>query len=198
MVFNGRVTAPIMVDTGSPGLVISADLANQLGLFHEDSSNLLVIIGGVGGREVAIRTIVDKVQICSITEECIPAHIISDMADAYQGLVGMDILANYTVTIDSAQKRLIARKNPDSDQLPAGHGQSWWQRNFQEFNRYDEFWEGQLKAIDDRDGPYTRLPTSRNKAIKAFIEYQCQESKKLLTKLDRYASWKGVPRHWRR
>ena len=198
IVFNGRVTAPIMVDTGSPGLVISAELASQLGLFREDSSNLLVTIGGIGGREVAIRTIVDKVQIGSITEQCIPAHIVSDMADAYQGLVGMDILANYTVTIDSAHKRLTARKNPDSDQLPAGHGQDWWQRSFREFNYYKEFWEDQLKAVDERDGPYTRLPTSKSKRIKAFIEYQRVEADKLLSKLDRYASWKGVPRHWRR
>jgi len=198
MVFNGRITVPIMVDTGSPGLVISAELADRLGLFREDSSNLLVMIGGIGGREVAVRTIVDKVQIGSITEECIPAHIVGEMAEAYEGLVGMDILANYTVTIDSAQKRLIARKNPASDQLPAGHGQNWWQRNFREFNYYKELWENQLKAVDDRGGPYTKLPTSRSKELKAFIEYQRAEAEKLLVKLDRYASWKGVPRHWRR
>ncbi|OHB24882.1 MAG: hypothetical protein A2X84_00300 [Desulfuromonadaceae bacterium GWC2_58_13] len=198
IVFNGRVTAPIMVDTGSPGLVISAELASQLGLFREDSSNLLVTIGGIGGSEVAIRTIVDKVQIGSITEEYVPAHIVEEMADAYQGLVGMDILADYTVTIDSANKRLTARKNPASDQLPAGHGQDWWQRSFREFNYYKEFWENQLKTIDDGGGPYTRLPSSRTTKIKAFIEYQRMEADKLLRKLDRYASWKGVPRHWRR
>ena len=61
MVFNNRVTAPILVDTGSPGLVLSAKLASQLGIINEDSNNLVVTIGGIGGKEVAIRTIIDKV-----------------------------------------------------------------------------------------------------------------------------------------
>ena len=34
--FDGRVTAPIVVDTGSPGLVLHASLAYLLGLFSED------------------------------------------------------------------------------------------------------------------------------------------------------------------
>ena len=36
--FNGAVTAPILVDTGSPGLIISDDLADQLGLFDKNGT----------------------------------------------------------------------------------------------------------------------------------------------------------------
>jgi len=198
MVFNNRVTAPILVDTGSPGLVLSAKLASQLGIINEDSNNLVVTIGGIGGKEVAIRTIIDKVRIGAITEEFIPAHIIFETPKAYQGLVGMDILANYTVTIDSANKRLIAKRNPENAEMPAGHGQSWWQRNFREFNFYSNFWESQLTAVNKLNGPYSGLPSGKRNDYKEFIEAQSKEAKDLLMKLDRYASWRGVPRHWRR
>jgi hypothetical protein len=198
MVFNGRVTVPILVDTGSPGLVISAGLADQLGLFNKDGNNLLVTIGGIGGSEPAIRTIIDKVQIGSITEEFIPAHIVREMSDAYQGLVGMDILAKYSVTIDSARHRLVARRNPESSKLPAGRNRHWWETNFREFGFYHEFWEGQLKTINNSGGPYARLSSSRRDEIKRFIEHQYQESKDLFSRLDRYARWNSVPRHWRR
>jgi hypothetical protein len=120
------------------------------------------------------------------------------MADAYQGLVGMDILSKYAITIDSPRQRLVAKRNPESDQLPAGRNRHWWETNFREFSYYSDFWESQLKAVNDSVGPYSRLSTSRREEIKKFIEYQRRESKDLLTKLDRYARWNSVPRHWRR
>jgi len=198
MVFNGHVKAPILVDTGSPGLVISSDLAEQLGLLSAESSRLLVAIGGIGGSTQAIRTIVDKVQIGKVKEEFIPAHIVQKMAKAYQGLVGMDILANYTLTIDSSNHRLVAKENPANQNLPAGRTESWWRSNFREFNHYYEFWNNQLKMLDDSNSPYRSLSTSKREKYKRFIEQQFRESKNLLDQLDRFARFNSVPRHWRR
>lgn len=196
--FNGRVTAPILVDTGSPGLVISAGLASQLGLFKHDGSRMMVAIAGVGGSTVALRTIVDKLQIGAATEEFVPAHIVERMAEAYAGLIGMDVLSGYNLNIDTVHRRLVATVNPAAQNLPGGHGQLWWQALFQEFNYYNDFWKRQEDLINDSDSGYHSLPTSDFNQVREFIEFQRNESRTLLQKLDRQARWNSVPRYWRR
>ena len=118
--FDGRVTAPIMVDTGSTGLVLFDSLAYQLGLFSKDSIILINFLSGIGGVVLAGRTIVDEISIDGIQEKFIPTSIVSDMSDAYAGLIGMDILSNYTLTIDSSKNRLILNLNPEAKELPGG------------------------------------------------------------------------------
>ncbi|MEA3361689.1 MAG: aspartyl protease family protein [Thermodesulfobacteriota bacterium] len=196
--FNGSVTAPILVDTGSPGLVVSAELANQLGLFDVDGSKLMVIISGIGGTQTAVRTIIDNLSIGAITEGFVPAHIVSDMSGAYQGLIGMDILSGYTLTIDPTNKRLIANLVPTAQDQPAGRGRSWWQTTFREFSYYNNFWEQQSVMIGKSDSPYSRLASSESKRVKDFIIDQKKEAQNLYHRLERFARSKAVPRHWRR
>ncbi|MDX2494086.1 MAG: aspartyl protease family protein [Desulfuromusa sp.] len=196
--FNGSMTAPILVDTGSPGLVISAELASQLGLFDQDGSRLMVLISGIGGTQTAARTIIDNLSMGDITEEFIPAHIVSDMSGAYKGLIGMDILSGYTLTIDPTNKRLIANLVPAAQNQPAGRGRSWWQTTFREFSYYNDFWEQQSVMIGKSDSPYSRLASSESKRVKDFIIDQKKEAQDLYSRLERFARSKAVPRHWRR
>lgn len=195
--FNGSVTAPIMVDTGSPGLVLSTDLASRLGLIDPDGHNLLVLISGIGGTKVASKAIVDHLKIGGITEKFIPAHIIPEQSSAYQGLIGMDILSQYSLTIDSANRRLIANKLPPEENRPGGRNRSWWQKNFKELSYYLAFWNEQAELIDSHDSPYSRL-TSRYERVKSFILNQQSQAQKLYDQLERYARDNSVPRHWRR
>ena len=195
--FNGSVTAPILVDTGSPGLVISDDLAERLGLFEKEGSSLMVVISGVGGRQSAVRTIVDKISLGGVSEKFVPAHIVASMSDAYQGLIGMDILSNYRLTIDTANRRLLATANPAAKNLPAGRARTWWESNFREFGFYLKFWEEQASMLSGGDSPYARLTGPRRKKLENFILLQRDEAKHLYQRLDRFARWNSVPRHWR-
>ena len=196
--FNGSRPVPIMVDTGSPGLIITSSLASDLGLFDQDGSQLLVLISGIGGRQIAARTIIDKLAIGGITEKFVPAHIVPDMSDAYQGLIGMDILSSYTLTIDSINKRLIAKAVPQVKDLPGGRSQAWWQTTFREFGYYSNLWKDQAELIGKTDSPYYRLATSEVERLKSFIQHQQNESQNLYNRLERYARWQSVPKHWRR
>lgn len=196
--FNNSVTVPILVDTGSPGLVISAEVANRLGLFASDGSRLMVLISGIGGAQTAARTIIDKISLGNISEEFIPAHIVSQMADAYQGLIGMDILSKYTLTIDPANKQLIANAIKNVQDRPGGRDKSWWLANFREFNYYSQFWEQQAELINASNSPYSRLASSEQQKLKEFILQQKSEAQELYNRLDRFARWKSVPKHWRR
>ena len=197
--FNGQVTVPMMVDTGSPGLVISNTLADRLNLFDEEGGRLMVIISGIGGREVATKTIIDKLTIGGITEKFIPTHIVSGMSSGhYYGLIGMDVLSSYTMTIDPIQHRLIANLIPSAQDQPAGRNRSWWMANFREFGFYQEFWEQQEELVGQSDSPYSRLASSEQERVKKFILRQKTKADELYEKLERYARFNGVPRHWRR
>lgn len=194
--FNNSITAPILVDTGSPGLVLSSDLASALGLIDPDGNNMLVLISGIGGSKVAARAIVDKLSIGTITEKFVPAHIIPQQSTAYKGLIGMDILSQYSLTIDSAARRLIAHKRPPAENRPGGRSRSWWQKNFRELTYYMAFWQEQAELIDQHNSPYSRL-TSSYERVKSFIQTQQDESQQLHDQLERYARSHSVPRHWR-
>ncbi|MCD6581885.1 MAG: aspartyl protease family protein [Desulfuromusa sp.] len=197
--FNGQVTVPMLVDTGSPGLVISNSLADHLNLFDEEDGRLMVVISGIGGRKIATKTIIDKLTLGEITENFIPAHIVSGMSSShYQGLIGMDVLSNYTMTIDPTQHKLVANLIPAARELPAGRNRSWWQANFREFGFYNEYWEQQEGLIGKSDSPYARLSSSEQERIKSFVLQQKNIAAELYNKLERYARFNSVPRHWRR
>ncbi len=197
--FNGQVTVPMMVDTGSPGLVISNSLADRLNLFDEEGGRLMVIISGIGGRKIATKTIIDELTMGAISEKFIPAHIVSGMSsNHYQGLIGMDVLSSYTMTIDPTQHRLVANLIPSAQNLPAGRNRSWWQANFREFGFYNEYWQQQEELLGKSGSPYARLSTSKQEKIKRFVLQQKNKAAELYDKLERYARFNSVPRHWRR
>ncbi|MFL5361452.1 MAG: aspartyl protease family protein [Myxococcales bacterium] len=60
---NGRVTVPMALDTGSPGLIIWSALAEKLELLSRDEGALEVTAAGIGGKAPAILGIVDSVDI---------------------------------------------------------------------------------------------------------------------------------------
>ncbi len=194
--FNNRVTAPILVDTGSPGLILSASLARELGLLSEEGNNLFVLVRGIGGSQVAARAILDELSVGPIRERVVPAHIITDQSPAYRGLIGMDVLSGYTLTIDSVRRCLVARKLEPSVDRPGGHDRLWWSRNFRELNAYISYWEAQAVDIGSGSSKYSSL-SSRFQNVKDFIESQLVESRKLYERLDRHARDNSVPRHWR-
>ncbi len=197
--FNGQVTVPMMVDTGSPGLVISNSLADRLNLFDEEGGGLMVFISGIGGQKTATKTIIDELAMGGITEKFIPAHIVSGMSSShYQGLIGMDVLSSYTMTIDPTQHRLVANLTPSAQNQPAGRNRSWWMTNFREFGFYREYWKQQEELIGKSDSPYARFSTSKQDKIKSFILQQKYKAAELYKKLERYARFNSVPRHWRR
>ncbi|MCW8893552.1 MAG: aspartyl protease family protein [Deltaproteobacteria bacterium] len=197
--FNGQVTVPMLVDTGSPGLVISNNLADRLNLFDEEGGRLMVVISGIGGQKMATKSIIDKLEIGGITEKFIPTHIVTGMSSShYQGLIGMDVLSSYTMTIDPTQHRLIANPIPAAQDLPAGRSRSWWQANFREFGFYSEYWKRQEELMGKSDSAYARLPTSEKERIKNFILQQKNKATELYNKLESFARWNTVPRHWRR
>ncbi len=196
--FDGRVTAPMMVDTGATGLVLSLSLAYQLGLFSKDSSSVWNLISGIGGTELALRTIVDEISIDGIQEKFIPARIVADKSDAWAGLIGMDILSNYTLTIDSSKSRLILNLNPEAKALPGKRNRSWWENTFRELGYYRDLYNTHAELAVLNKYPYSEISDREREDCKKFLLFYREDARDLYQKLENYARWNRVPTHWRK
>jgi len=185
--FNDRVTVPMALDTGSPGMVISFELAAQLGVFSRDRGTLLIEAAGIGGVQPAILTIIDVVSVEDVRDAFVPTTVTASVSDAFEGLIGMDFLTNYMISIDSQKQMLVFQETPPSQDSRGGHDEAWWRKTFSEFRAARDHWKQLAEAVDGGLGT--------NAA--GFAEFQAREAERLLQRLDGYASDSAVPRHWR-
>lgn len=191
--FNDSVTAPMLLDTGAPGLVISPKLANRLGLIDEQDGNLQVMAGGIGGSVSAMLAVVDRIRVGDAETEFLPATITRFPSDEYQGLVGMDFMANYRIGIDTENSVLIFEEIPAQADRPGGHDAAWWRSNFSSFQNMKDHWASYLARLEDAD----MASSEREKRIR-IAKRQYEAAVELCSKLERYASDNAVPLQWRR
>lgn len=196
-VFNGSVSAPLAIDTGAPGTVISYGLAKRIGLLDEDQGKLQVVIGGIGGTAPAIRSIIDTVQVGGAKSEFVPTTISAPISNAFDGLLGLDFVANYTVTIDTKRKVVVFEELPSDPELPGGHDRDWWSSLFREFAESKARWKSYSEDLDKRISASMRSIDNKDIGTKAFAEQQYREADKLFDKLNRYAREHSVPMHWK-
>jgi len=197
VVFNGSVTAPMAIDTGAPGTVISVSLAEKLGLFDEGQGRLLIRAGGIGGSAPAVRSIIDTIQVGGAKIEFVPTTIIAPMSDAFDGLLGLDFVSNYSVTIDSKRKVVVFEELPRDPDHPGGHDREWWTSLFKEFADSRATWKAYSETLDKRIRESMRSIENADSDRKAFADGQYREAEKLFDKLDRYAVENSVPMHWK-
>jgi hypothetical protein len=185
--FNDRITAPMAVDTGSPDMVISFELALRLGIFSRDSGTLFTEAAGIGGTTLAIKTIVDSVSVETARNEFVPTTVTAPLSDQFEGLIGMDFLANHTMHIDTNKQVVVLQETPPDPNARGGHSEAWWRKTFQDFRADRDYWHDLARTMNLREGtPYREA-----------IEFQAREAQRLYLRLDHYASDNGVPRHWR-
>lgn len=197
--FNDSVTAPMLLDTGAPGMWLSLKLAEKLGVFRADEGTLLSQAGGIGGSVLVIRTIIDKVQVGGVSDHFIPTivELTRSRASSYEGLIGMDFMARYSMTVDHKKKVLVFEEIPLDSNSPGGHDEQWWRNTFQEFNHYRDYFRKYQEAVDKRilDTPFGG--NGRYEGLKKAVEWQYSQADKLLGRLEHYASEHSVPRQWR-
>ncbi len=190
--FNGSVTARMALDTGSPGMLISERLAYKLGLFEQDAGRLLTLAGGIGGVTPAIITVIDTVQVAGATDQFIPTVITASLSSAFDGLIGMDFMANYSITIDTRKHVVVFTELPPKPNMPAGHDEFWWRSNFRDFAAMRASWKRYREDLEKQKTDLKNL-----KELKAFAERQHKEADKLFEKLNGYAIRNSVPMPWR-
>lgn len=184
--FNGTRPAPMALDTGATGMVISFELAEQLGVFSKDQGTLVVGVAGVGGEVPAIRTIIDGVAVGGARDAFVPTIVTDRISAEFQGLIGMDFLSNYMVSIDTKKHVVVLQENPPNQDARGGHDEQWWRNTFREF-----------RAARDRWREFADPDRHLGASARALADFQARESERLLQRLDQHASDHAVPQHWR-
>ena len=180
------------LDTGSPGMLISDQLAYKLGLFEQDAGRLLTLAAGIGGLTPAIISVIDTVQVAGATDQFIPTVITKSLSGAFDGLIGMDFMANYSITIDTRKHVVVFTELPPKPNMPASHDEFWWRSNFREFASMRVAWKKYREELERQKTDLKNL-----KELKAFAERQHREADKLFEKLNGYAIRNSVPMQWR-
>jgi hypothetical protein len=114
-------------------------------------------------------------------------------SSAFEGLVGMDFMANYKISIDTRKRVVTFEELPSTSDMPGGHDETWWRLNFGNFSRMRAAWKNYLDKLEK-----VSIKTSETKWRMQIARWQYNEANKLHRKLERYATWNSVPTHWRR
>jgi len=200
--FNNAVTVPMLLDTGAPGMLISPRLAAKLGLFDKDNARIITTAGGVGGSTLAFFTIIDTVQIGPGRDYFMPTKVSKMMSDQYEGLVGMDFMAKYTVKVDTKRHVVVFEELPPRGDVPGGHDEEWWRVNFQEFASMRSWCVQAKKDLIEKEKNNDQnlnenLSGNEISERKRFLDWECLEANKLFDKLNGYAARNSVPMQWR-
>lgn len=201
VVLNGRVTARMALDTGAPGTILSTRLATKLGLMEEGASRLRTAAGGIGGSAPASLVILDSLAVGRAKSEFVPATVTELFSDAWDGLVGMDFLAGYSVNIDSAEHVLVLTEQSPRASTPAGHDEAWWRRTFQLLAGQRAWWKNVRATLEEK---ISKSEVSAGgdaetmQKLLVFARSQDREAEQLASRLERHASTHSVPLEWRR
>jgi hypothetical protein len=191
--FNDSVKANLLLDTGSPGLMITPSLADRLGLIDGQETSLRIMTGGIGGSTPAILAVVDSVQVGDARSEFLPATITTMPSAQFEGLVGMDFMANYKVSIDIEKSILTFDELPPQSDRPGGHDEAWWRSNFERFESLRDEWTRYLERADSES-----LASSEKEKRLKIAKEQFAAADDLCRRLERYARDNAVPTTWRR
>ncbi len=190
--FNGRITAPMLLDTGAPGMHISYALAEKLSIFKKNEGKLMVSVSGIGGNIPAVYTIIDEIHIGEAKANFIPTVITRSVSGKFEGLIGMDFLTNYSVEIDTTKHVVIFEELPARSNMPAGHDETWWRLTFSRFSAMKSAWKKYRSSLEDQKGDSQKI-----NELKKFADQQHREAQKLYSRLWVYAGTHAVPNEWR-
>ncbi len=191
--FNNRVAAPMLLDTGATGMLISLRLAERLGVLDNDRAKLLSLVGGVGGMIPAIFTILDSIRVGDVEYDFIPTTISFLDFQGFDGLIGMDFMTNYSVFIDTRKRRVVFEELPESSNMPAGRSETWWRDTFRKFKSMRAEWRRYRERLYNEDSDSLRV-----RELRAFADSQYENAEDLYDRLNVYASEYSVPLEWRR
>ena len=200
---NNSLTVPMALDTGSTGMIISEALAEKLGVFNKGEGKLFSAVEGIGGKDLAIITVIDAVQVGKAKDDFIPTMVARTPfeSEGFAGLVGMDFMSKYSVQIDAKKHALVFEALPSQQNMPGGHDEEWWRSNFHWFASVRSAWKKLRDYLNSLQGD-TLVAKETGimydiRAVRSFADHQYKAADQLMNKLHGYAVDHAVPMEWR-
>jgi clan AA aspartic protease (TIGR02281 family) len=187
VILNERVKRHLVIDSGASFILISQQIAKELGITIDE--NTPFIPGStVSGMILTPLVTLKSVKVGNATVENVEA-VVYNMPSGQDGLLGNSFLNKFKVVLDSINSKMVlySMKGISSPDRPGGYGRDYWNGQFRFYNRN----LAELKKLKTKyESQGSRSEANRvNNAIRYF-ENQ-------LSDLERRASSAGVPRNWR-
>jgi len=111
-IFNGRVTGELEIDTGAGATLISRRIASDLRLY----SLIPRMVTGVTGSAMASMARIESIRVGDAEVRNVWVYV-HDMPGArpYEGLLGMDFLRHFEMSLDTRQRLLILTPRDESN-----------------------------------------------------------------------------------
>lgn len=111
VLLNRKVTASLLVDTGASLVVISREIAAQLGIEDLDKKGKIHVVLADGSITTAIPITLDSVEIGSSKVKDVRAAVSeTPPGTGLSGLLGMSFLSHFHVKLDSDENCLVLEK----------------------------------------------------------------------------------------
>lgn len=181
VVFNNRVKAMLMVDTGASLVTISEKIAKQLG-YRTGSKSAEIPFTTAGGMVWMPMVALNTVRVGDAKVDLVEASVNNKMGEM-DGLLGMSFLGDYRVEMDTARSQMILKPmGGPNDQRWGGKPALWWKNRYSGYTTKIRNFQLEAKKMD---------LTGHTKAanIKKMVGFY----KDLHKKLDKSADRAGVP-----
>ncbi len=189
MGINGQATGYFLLDTGATMTVIGPQIAQEAGIVLDESLPVLPLktASGLVFPPVAH---VDKFTLGNLS---LPGGdvVIHDIrfGKGVSGLLGMDILSDYQVTIDTQKATLVLKPVKREGPTYGGHSRKWWRSRFGFYRHILRSLENVRKVPERALKPYHITKERVEKSIAIYQER--------LDELSSLAEDELVPLEWR-
>ncbi|VAX26843.1 hypothetical protein MNBD_NITROSPINAE05-818 [hydrothermal vent metagenome] len=181
VLFDNRVKAMLMVDTGASLVTISEKIAKQLG-YRTNSRSAEIPFTTAGGMVWMPMVAFNSVQVGGAKVEMVEASVNNKMGEM-DGLLGMSFLGDYRVEMDTARSQMILKPlGKPGDTRWGGKSAFWWK------NRYSGY-AAKIRNFRLEAKKMEIAGHSKASNIKKMVVFY----KDLQKKLDKKAARAGVP-----
>ena len=181
VLFNNRVKAMLMVDTGASLVTISENIAKQLG-HRKNSKSAQIPFTTAGGMVWMPMLALNTVQVGNAKVNLVEASVNNKMGDM-DGLLGMSFLGDYRVEMDTARSQMILKPlGRPGDSRWGGKSALWWKSRYSGYSTKIRNFQLEAKKMEIQGHP-------KATNIKKMVAFY----KDLQRKLDKSAARAGVP-----
>ena len=181
VIFNNRVKAMLMVDTGASLVTISENIAKQLG-YRKNSKSAQIPFTTAGGMVWMPMVALNTVQVGDANVDLVEASVNNQMGEL-DGLLGMSFLGDYRVEMDTARSQMILKPlGKPGDLRWGGKSALWWKNRYSGYSTKVRNFKLEAKKMEIQGHP-------KAANIKKMVAFY----KDLQKKLDKSAARAGVP-----
>lgn len=192
---NLSIKANLMVDTGASITLISRSVADKLGI-EQDSNLPKLPFSTTGGIVWQPLIMLRSLKVGDVEIKDIEVSISSSLK-GLDGLIGMNFLDEFDVSINSATNRLILREDSPKGEIYGGHGKIWWTKKFRHYSDMIKDIKDIKRKIVSQDSSDLRIADIKEREEYKNVLSVIRHYENLLRELDSAASKASVPMEWR-